>query len=100
MLLLAVNNYYSVVLDTMARLSKNKKLITHSITTCMYKNSSTPWNNTILWYYLGMKRLDIRRKNNSTPGVLIKNTVKVIIYFPVNGQVKEATLDILLLSTG
>ena len=72
----------------------------YSITTCMYKNSSTPWNNTILWHYLGMKHLDFRRKNNSTPGVLVKIMVKVLIYFPVHGQVKEATWDILLLSTG
>ena len=69
-LLLAVNN--SVVLDTIAVLSKNKKLL--HITACMYKNSSAFSNNTALWHYLGTKHLDYRRENNSTPRVLIKET--------------------------
>ena len=38
----------------------------------MYKNSNAPSNNTALWHYLGTKYLDFRSKNNSTPGVLIK----------------------------
>ena len=62
----AVN--YSVVLDTIARLSKNKKII---IITCMHKNSSAPSNNIALWYYLGTKHLDFMCEDNSTPGVLI-----------------------------
>ena len=38
----------------------------------MSKNSSTPWNNTALWHYLGTKHLGFEHENNSTPGVLIK----------------------------
>ena len=42
----------------------------------MYKNNSTPSNNTILWHYLGTKHLYFRRKNNSTPGVLLFSCLK------------------------
>ena len=38
----------------------------------MYKNSSTPLNNTTLWHYLGTKGLDFRHQNNCTPEVLIE----------------------------
>ena len=64
-----VNN--SVILDTIATLSKNKKQITYLyVTACMYKNSSTPSNNTALWHYSGTKNLDFRCENKSTLGVL------------------------------
>ena len=67
-LLLVVNN--SAIVGTIARLSKNKKLITYIA--CMYKNSSIPSNNTILWHYLGRKYLVLRHENDSTPEVLIE----------------------------
>ena len=38
----------------------------------MYKNSSTPLNNTALWQYLGTKGLKFTHENNSTPGILIE----------------------------
>ena len=38
----------------------------------MYKNSSAPSINTVLWHYLGTKCLDFMGENNSTPGVLIE----------------------------
>ena len=44
----------------------------------MYKNSSTPLNDTALWHYLGTKRLDFRHENNSTPGVLIEEIIMII----------------------
>ena len=33
----------------------------------MYKNSSTPSNNTALWHYLGTKYLYLRCESNSIP---------------------------------
>ena len=69
-LLIAVNN--SVILSTIARLSKNKKLIIVHITTCVDKTNSTPSNNTALWHYLGTKHLDFRCENIATSGEIIK----------------------------
>ena len=39
----------------------------------MYKNSSAPLNNAILWHYLGTKCLNFKRENISTPGILIED---------------------------
>ena len=52
------------------------------MTACMYKNSSTPSNNTTLWHYLGTKHLDFRHENKSTPGLLIEEIqyLYVLIY--------------------
>ena len=42
----------------------------------MYKNSSAPSDNTVLWHHLDTKHLDFRCDfrcdSNSTPGVLIE----------------------------
>ena len=38
----------------------------------MYKNSSAPSDNTVLWHYLDTKHLDFMCENNSTPGILIE----------------------------
>ena len=46
----------------------------------MYKNSTTPPNNTTLWYYLGT---NFRREDNSTPGVLIEEIRYIYKSIPV-----------------
>ena len=38
----------------------------------MYKNSSAPSDNIVLWHHLDTKHLDFRCENNSAPGVLIE----------------------------
>ena len=72
---LVVNN--SVILDAIARLSKNKKL-----NACIYTNSSTPSNNTALWHYLGTKQWDFRCENNNTPRVFIEE-IQYVTYSQV-----------------
>ena len=50
----------------------------------MYKNSSTPSNNTALWHYLGTKHFEFRCENNITPGVLIKKYGIIILKLTPN----------------
>ena len=63
--------------DTVARLSKNRKVIT-LICLYMHKNSSTSSNNTAPRHYLHMKHLHFKHDNNSTPGVLIEEIWKLM----------------------
>ena len=60
----------------------------------MYKNNSAPWNNTVLWHYLGTKCLDLGVKIIVPQGINQGNTVYFRSHDHYGGPVNQ--VDILL----